>query len=547
MDTSNLEFKSEDLVELNEKYDSFLGSWHIVRLLREDSGAKEYEISKKIIHEAKKEVFKVFTIPRNQKEVKKRIDMGMTKVAVEEYYEKIVKGIQFKINSMIDLKGKNNIVSYEKCEARKHEDEICWEIMIRKELLTPLTEYVKDGINTYEDVIQLGVDLCTALKSCNDHEVVHGDIRPESIFVTGDKNFKLGGFENVRMIQDTTSYIAPEAYKKILTENHGVHKFRNAKLDLFQRTLPLGKKEKCDNRTDIYSLGLVLYHLLNNSRGPFLPEDVIEIPPTDIYKAFKKRMRKKKIPCPVNAVDWNELSEVILKACKYKPNDRYNDSKEISECLAPLAYENKARKPLKLVKNRVFTSSNEFGDVNCGAKKKCPKAIILFAVLGTSLVIGSLYFKMRLETITPEPTPTLEPTPTPEPIPTLEPTPIPEPTPTLEIVTSEPTPLTTVKPVKKIRIPDFRGKTYKQAKRKINKIDKSIKIATPIYKYSNKRKNGKIIRQNPKNGVLNKEGAKIKIVFYVSKGKKPEPLTPTPSPTDEVREIDDEEVYELKE
>jgi serine/threonine-protein kinase len=72
---------------------------------------------------------------------------------------------------------------------------------------------------------------------------------------------------------------------------------------------------------DVYSLGLVMYWLLNEHRGPFLP-----LPPQGYTvlkeeNALKRRCSGEKLPPPLNGS--KALKAIVLKACAYDRADRY--------------------------------------------------------------------------------------------------------------------------------------------------------------------------------------------------------------------------------
>ncbi|MGN0962766.1 MAG: protein kinase, partial [Clostridia bacterium] len=129
-----------------------------------------------------------------------------------------------------------------------------------------------------QDLIKLGIDMCRALELCRKKEIIHRDIKPENIFISEDGNFKLGDF-GVAANADKTlgglskkgtySFMAPEVYKA----------------DPYGPTV------------DIYSLGIVLYRLLNNLNEPFLVDNS-EI--DDYAKAFEWRMKGEQLPPPAS-------------------------------------------------------------------------------------------------------------------------------------------------------------------------------------------------------------------------------------------------------
>ena len=181
------------------------------------------------------------------------------------------------------------------------------------ELLTPLMKYI-DNKKSFgrDDVIRLGIDICSALELCRKFNIIHRDIKPENIFVSASGNFKLGDFGIARTVEKTTgglskkgtyTYMAPEVYRG----------------------------EKYGPTIDIYSLGIVLYRYLNNNRAPFLPQPPAAITYGDNSAALSRRLEGETIPAPVNAD--TELAAVVLKACAYNPKERYSSAAEMREDL----------------------------------------------------------------------------------------------------------------------------------------------------------------------------------------------------------------------
>lgn len=183
-------------------------------------------------------------------------------------------------------------------------------------ILMPLLENLSDYISLHppdeREVIKMGIDLCRALERCEKDGILHRDIKPENIMV--DRGcYILGDFGFATEIGNNLSkkgsylYMAPEIF-------HG---------------------KPYSYTGDIYSLGLVMYKLMNRMREPFLPLDKKLVTYQDREEATEKRMNAFKLPAPVDAGP--ELSEIILRACARNPQKRYQSAghfrKALERCL----------------------------------------------------------------------------------------------------------------------------------------------------------------------------------------------------------------------
>lgn len=91
------------------------------------------------------------------------------------------------------------------------------------------------------------------------------------------------------------------------------------------------KGEVYSAAVDIFSLGMVLYHLLNNNRGPFMPPYPEKIRYSDRERAYTLLMSGNPIPLPGKAK--GRLGEIILKACAYEPDKRYESATAMRKAL----------------------------------------------------------------------------------------------------------------------------------------------------------------------------------------------------------------------
>lgn len=297
----------------------FWGTWRIKKLIGEGSFGKVFEIEREDFGRTYKAAMKVITIPQSESEFKSILADGMDLQSATSYYKSFVEEVVDEFALMANLKGNSNIVSYEDHTVIEHKDGVGWDILIRMELLTPLLDYTStERPMERKDVIKLGIDICKALEYCQRQNIIHRDIKPENIFVSPVGDYKLGDFGIARTVEKTTSglsrkgtytYMAPEVYKG----------------------------ETYDATVDIYSLGIVLYRLLNRSRTPFLPEFPAPISHSDRENSIAKRVGGAPLPLPVEAKD--ELGEIVLKACAYLPKDRYGSPEQMRRDLEALGGE----------------------------------------------------------------------------------------------------------------------------------------------------------------------------------------------------------------
>lgn len=270
--------------------------------------AKRTEYGGRIFYSA----IKVLSVPKNQQEIKNARAQGLDDEAIYHYFRGLVDNLLNEITLMDNLKGAKNVVGIEDYKIIEREGEIGWDIFIRMELLTPFDSFISNPEFSQLDVIRLGVDICTALEVCEQNYIVHRDIKPDNIFISRFGEYKLGDFGIARKLEatqanlsrkGTLNYMAPEVYK---SEAYG-------------------------SNVDIYSLGLVLYTLLNNNRTAFLPPYPQQITYSDNEEALTKRLSGVPLTPPCNASA--SLGAAIIKACAYNPQERYQTATEFKNAL----------------------------------------------------------------------------------------------------------------------------------------------------------------------------------------------------------------------
>lgn len=306
--------------EYYKRYEPVFGVWNIRRLIGTGSYGKVFEIQRtdSLDGSVYTGALKIISIPGSDEQASDTLNSGMDAASASAYYLSCVKNLSNEIRMMAALKGHTNIVSYEDHQIYRQPNNIGWDILIRMELLTPISQYFSQ-IHTVprQETIQLGIDICRALELCAKYNIIHRDIKPANIFLSAAGDYKLGDF-GVARVADTASgastrigtvnYMAPEVF-------HGRNYTRSV---------------------DIYSLGLVLYQLLNNNRLPLLPPMPQPITPAAREQAQVQRLNGAVLPPPAYADP--ELARIILKACAPNPADRYADPAQMRRELEKLQY-----------------------------------------------------------------------------------------------------------------------------------------------------------------------------------------------------------------
>ena len=320
--------------------------WKIVEKIGEGSFGQVYKAQRTEKGKSFYSAIKIINIPGSQSEWNSvRSETGNDQAA-REYFQNLVEECIQEIGTMEYFRGNSYIVSVEDFKVMEYLDAIGWEISIRMEYLTSFLDYCAEKQLQEKEVIQMGLDLSKALGYCRKLHIIHRDVKPENIFVSRFGDFKLGDFGIARELERTMSgfskkgtysYMAPEMYKG----------------------------EKYDSRVDIYSLGIVLYKLMNHNRLPFMNLEKQFITYRDKENALNKRMSGEQMAPPAEA--GKLFGQIILKACAFDPDERYQTPEEFYRALDDL-------------KNGRIRSRQSVGTVNVataeGRQEKEPARVV---------------------------------------------------------------------------------------------------------------------------------------------------------------------------
>lgn len=280
------------------------GTWEVKKPLGTGTYGKVYEIEN---HDGTRGAYKVMKIPVKLTDSPDAFPRKTQEMCLKEVRRDILGSIRF---LQQEDRGRY-FVSYEDFSFVPSDDFKSLTLKIRMEWLMSLSEITQQTTLNEDEILRLAINICKCLEQCRKMEYVYSNLKPDNIFIT-PKRCKLGDFGNfgnyepVNMnvsMRKTQDYSAPE----------------------------LIKFGEVNYTTDTYSLGLIIYSLLNNNRLPFIPKYTKTIGISDITSAIDKRCNKYVFPDPDNGSE--AIKKVIAKACAHSPDARYQSPSEMKQDL----------------------------------------------------------------------------------------------------------------------------------------------------------------------------------------------------------------------
>ena len=162
-----------------------------------------------------------------------------------------------------------------------------------------------------KEVLRLAEQMVNALTALHNNRILHRDVKLENIFYDPrNRRYKLGDFGIVKATRDgLASTVA-------FTKGYGAPEIVGMPEDRYDCT------------ADIYSLGVVLFVLLNDLR----------FPDSDRYHVNPEAQYCKGYVMPAPSFGSEAVTELIRNMCAYNPDDRPQSAKEVSIQLDRLGF-----------------------------------------------------------------------------------------------------------------------------------------------------------------------------------------------------------------
>ena len=197
----------------------------------------------------------------------------------------------------------------------------------------PLSDLIHDhGTFDYKEAIEITKQVASALSLAHRNHIIHRDVKPHNIMITKDGIAKLADFGIAKAVSDSTM-VSQETSRII----GSVHYFSPEQ----------ARGAYVDERSDIYSLGIVLYEMLTG-QVPFDGDNPVQVALMHINDDIQP-------PSQLVSGIPPALEKLVMKATDKYQSNRYKNAEEVLEELTNIEF------VTKMVGDSVFLGAEHHG------------------------------------------------------------------------------------------------------------------------------------------------------------------------------------------
>ena len=164
----------------------------------------------------------------------------------------------------------------------------------------------REGRLRPEKAMELAADICGALDFSHRNGIVHRDVKPGNVMITPDGAVKVMDFGIARAVSDSAATMTSTA----------------AVIGTAQYLSPeQARGEGVDARSDVYSLGCLLYELVTGA-PPFTGDSPVSV-------AYQHVREDPRLPSSINPAIPPELDAIVMKAMAKNPANRYQSAADM--------------------------------------------------------------------------------------------------------------------------------------------------------------------------------------------------------------------------